>query len=218
MNNALALNLINGDVKNATANLTQINELCEKHFNIRFPRPEMLENNRLILALLHNTDVDKKSITEHFKRLYSTSKELADNILIASNYAISLAFMGLLNDAVRILTDEYNKLNHTTDLEGIYKYRIVCNLAVCMFLSNNANKSKALSMLSSINISSDSIHSAERSEELKLLIKTMNNIRECSSADEWIKAYQQNVDTPKGYYCLYQYGFVFTTLFDWDDE
>lgn len=218
LNNALALNLINGDVKNAKANIIQIKELSEKYFNIRFPRPEMMENNRLILDLLHNPNIERKTISENFKRLYSTSRDLADNILIASNYAISLALEEKLNDAVRILTYEYDKLNNTTDLEGIYKYRIATNLAVCMFLEDNTRKTNALSMLSSINLSLDDIHSAERSAELKLIIKTMNDISECSSAAKWIKAYQQNVDTPKGYYCLHQYGFVFTTLFDWDDE
>lgn len=218
LNNALALNLVNGNIQDANININSINDLKEKHFSIRFPRAEILENNILLYNLLHNVNKRKDELLECFKRLYHTTEGLADHIFIASNYSITLAINGQINMAVKILEEQLETLNNTTDMEGVYRYRILSNLAVCMFIENNTNRQKSLSMLSSITLTKSDMHYYERNAELQLMIETMTKVDVCKSANEWIRAYQQEVDTPKNYYCLYQYGFVFTTLFDWDDE
>lgn len=218
LNNALALNLINGKQKNAERNITQLNELKEKYFNIRFPRPELLRNNLLIYDLLYNTGMKKESIVSSFETLYNDTKGLADNILIASNYAICLALNNNVRKSIEILNAEKDKFDKNPENEGIYIYRIKANLAICEFINNNDMRAKSLKLLYEINIPEDDIHSIDRNKELNLIIQTMKNISECNSANKWIEAYQLNLDTPMSYYCLYQYGFVFTTLFDWDVE
>lgn len=218
LNNALALNLINGNEKDARSNIEKIFQLQERHFNIRFPRSEIFENNKLIFQFLYDPIMPSEKIVYGYKSLYEISQELADHILIASNYAILLAVTDNLDSAIDVLTTEYNKLKNTIDSEGIYQYRIYSNYAICLFLKDNTKRDSALTILKAIKLPCGDVHNKDREKELRLIIETIENISVCNQAIEWIKAYQKNVDTPRNYYRLYEYGFVFTTLFDWDDE
>lgn len=214
LNNALALNLINGNNQDALKNIKEIENLKERQFNYRFPRYELFENNYLIYQLINEGSDD---LCHAFERLYKKTKESADNIFICSNYAISLAFSNKIEKAFLLLKEKYNDPCVINDKEGVYKFRIFCNYAILGFLLNKGRK-KAIKILQNINIAKEDVHYSERVEELNTIIKTINNIEECDSVQKWVEAFKSNVHTVKNYYCLYQQGFVFTTLFDWDDE
>ena len=218
LNNALALNLINGDESKAKDNMQEIVKLKEENCTYNFPRGEILENNKLIYDLVYTFNQKKTHVLKKYETLYEETKNTADNILIASNYSIVLALNNKVDAALNILKECYDTLKINGDMEGIYWYRIATNYAVCLFLGDNSKRNEALSLLNSIQLCKDDLHNKDRSRELYHIIETMGTIETCSSAVEWIKAYQQSIDTPRKYYRLYEYGFVFTTLFDWDDE
>lgn len=217
LNNLLALELINGKYDDANKTISKIEELKEKNFCIRFPRTEIYNNNYLLAKLINNgLSVDVEFLKD-FELSYKNTSS-ADHILISSNYAIVLALYGNLNEALNVLTSEYIKLQKTSDLEGIYAYRIITNLAVLKFIQDNSKRDNCLTMLSQISIKEEDFHNFERSKERTIIIKTMQKLSSCSSLLEWINACQQNLETPTNYFRLYEYGIVFTTLFDWDDE
>ena len=215
LNNALALNLINGKQTDAFENIKMIEKLKEEHFNFRFPRTEIYENNNLIYKLLNEDNIT--DISNCFKILCKKTKGTADNIFICSNYAISLALSGDVLGAIAILEEKYNDSLVKNDREGVYKLRIYCNYAILIFLVNK-NKEKALNVLKEVYISKEDLHYSERTMELNTIIKTIEDSEGCNSVAEWMKKYKSNVKSIKNYCCLYEQGFVFTTLFDWDDE
>lgn len=214
LNNALALNLINGNNQDALKNIKEIENLKERHFNYRFPRNEIFENNYLIYQLINE---DLNDLCYAFEKLYKKTKEDADNIFICSNYAISLALSNKLEKSFLLLKEKYNDPRVVNDKEGVYKFRIFCNYAILGFILNK-DKEKAIKILKNIHISKEDVHYNERATELDTIVKTINNIEECNSVQKWVAAFKSNINTVKNYYCLYQQGFVFTTLFDWDDE
>lgn len=215
LNNALALNLINGNQIDALRNIEKIKKLREEHFNYRFPREEVYENNGLIYQLIYG---DREyDICTSFEKLYEKTMGMADNIFICSNYAISLALFDQIEKSISLLEDKYNDPSVKNDKEGVYKYRVFCNYAILDFMQNK-DKERALKILSDVYISKEDVHYSERSTELNTIIKTIKNFDKCSSASEWMNAYKSNVESIKNYFCLHQQGFVFTTLFDWDDE
>lgn len=213
LNNALALNLINGKQDAAISNIKAIEKIKEENFNYRFPRSEIYENNRLVYKLIYEND---DNVSQSFFSLYEKTKEMADNIFICSNYAIALALSNHKEKAFAMLKDKFNDEMILNDREGVYKFRIFCNYAILDFIINN-NKESSIEILNKIQISKEDLHYFERSTELNLIIKTIENVNQCDSALKWMELYKQNVETVKNYYCLYQQGFVFTTLFDWDD-
>ena len=215
LNNALALNLINGSQEAGYKNMHMINMLKEEHFNLRFPRPEIYENNQLIFKLIY--EEGSVDIADQFRILCKKTKGNADNVFIRSNYAIALALSGDIISGVDILKKMYDDPMIENDKEGVYKLRVYCNYAILLFLMNR-DKENSLKILNEVNIPKDDLHYPERSKELNLIIKTINNSKGCSSAKEWMEQYQNNIHTIKNYNCLYEQGFVFTTLFDWDDE
>lgn len=215
LNNALALNLINGNQIDALRNIEKIKKLREEHFNYRFPREEVYENNGLIYQLIYG---DREyDICTSFEKLYEKTMGMADNIFICSNYAISLALFDQIEKSISLLEDKYNDPSVKNDKEGVYKYRVFCNYAILDFMQNK-DKERALKILSDVYISKEDVHYSERSTELNTIIKTIKNFDKCSSASEWMNAYKSNVESIKNYFCLHQQGFLFTTLFDWDDE
>ena len=216
LNNALALNLINGNPNDAYEKIKELEKLKEKHFNYRFPRQEIYKNNKLIYELVYGSEIS--SICNNFKTLYEETQDMADNIFICSNYSISLALTNNIKMAVSILEKKYNDLSIKKDREGIYKYRIYCNYAILKFILNNNNKEEAINILNDVHISKQDLHYFERSVERNTIIKTLEGLDKCNSAIEWMEKYKSNIKSIKKYYCLYQQGFVFTTLFDWDDE
>ena len=215
LNNALALNLINGNQIDALRNIEKIKKLREEHFNYRFPREEVYENNGLIYQLIYGDG--EYDICTSFEKLYEKTMGMADNIFICSNYAISLALFDQIEKSISLLEDKYNDPSVKNDKEGVYKYRVFCNYAILDFMQNK-DKERALKILSDVYISKEDVHYSERSTELNTIIKTIKNFDKCSSASEWMNAYKSNVESIKNYFCLHQQGFVFTTLFDWDDE
>lgn len=217
LTNAFALELILGKMSDAKLTLIEIENLKEKYFYIRFPRPEIFENNKLLFSLLSNHLKVDDNILMNYENLYKSTQS-ADQYLLLSNYAIVLSLSGNIQKAVELLSEIQKDLNQNSDLEGIYSYRIISNLAILKYIEKNSNKQSSLEMLSTIRLSDDDIHNIERSKEHKLIKETLKNIESCTSVMEWIKVYQHNVDTPKNYFCLYEYGLVFTALFDWDDD
>jgi hypothetical protein len=207
--------LINGNQIDALRNIEKIKKLREEHFNYRFPREEVYENNGLIYQLIYG---DREyDICTSFEKLYEKTMGMADNIFICSNYAISLALFDQIEKSISLLEDKYNDPSVKNDKEGVYKYRVFCNYAILDFMQNK-DKERALKILSDVYISKEDVHYSERSTELNTIIKTIKNFDKCSSASEWMNAYKSNVESIKNYFCLHQQGFVFTTLFDWDDE
>ena len=78
--------------------IEEIEQLTFSKNNIRFSRPEILNNN----IILFNHFAKKKSFEEietDFYNLYEETKDLADHILIASNYAVILMLNGKLKKA-----------------------------------------------------------------------------------------------------------------------
>lgn len=214
LNNALALNLINGKQEDAISNIKAIEKIKEENFNYRFPRSEIYENNKLIYKLIYGNE---DNVSQSFFALYDETKEMADNIFICSNYAVSLALSNQKEKAFTILKEKFNDKMIINDREGVYKFRIFCNFAILDFIING-NKDSSIHILNQIQISKEDLHYFERSTELNLIKKTIENTKQCDSALKWMRLYKQNVETATDYYCLYQQGFVFTTLFDWDDE
>lgn len=217
LNNEFSLELINGKTKEANITFETINKLIEKHFNFRFPRSEIFENNSLILSIINNNLFVDESIVSRFKILCQNT-ESADKILISSNLAIVLALYGDFEKAIDILLKEFNKLEITKDFEGIYQYRIICNLAILMFIQNNSNRDNSLKLLEKISLAVEEPHYQERIKEYNMIVENIKNTPACNSVQEWIMLYQKSLDTAKNYFCLYEYGLIFTTLFDWDDE
>ena len=195
--------------------IEKIKKLREEHFNYRFPREEVYENNGLIYQLIYG---DREyDICTSFEKLYEKTMGMADNIFICSNYAISLALFDQIEKSISLLEDKYNDPSVKNDKEGVYKYRVFCNYAILDFMQNK-DKERALKILSDVYISKEDVHYSERSTELNTIIKTIKNFDKCSSASEWMNAYKSNEESIKNYFCLHQQGFLFTTLFDWDDE
>lgn len=217
LNNELALELIIGKTAEAQSTYQKIKNVKEANYSINFPRPELLENNSLILKITSNNFYVDDSIIDSFNFLRKSTKS-ADNILISSNLAVAYALSGRIEEAIKILNNVQNAMKHTKDTEGIYSYRIVCNLAILQFIQDNSQRENSIQRLKSIKPPVDDPHYQERSKEHFLFIETMKGIEECSSAFDWMSSYRSRVDTPRNYHCLYECGFVFTTLFDWDDE
>ena len=196
-------------------NLEEIEQLTFSKNNIRFSRPEILNNN----IILFNYFTKKKSFDEienDFYNLCEETKDLADHILIASNYSVILMLNGKLEKAKNILMVEYDNVQE--DKEGIYYYRIALNLAVCEFLINNDKREECLKILKSVKYNKEDPHSKVRIAELEGIIYLMSNIESCNQADIWCNAYKNNVKTLLNDYTTYQQGLVYTTLFDWDDD
>lgn len=217
LNNEFALELINGQLSDAQSTYNKIQNIKDTNFSIRFPRPELLENNFLVLKIMRNSFSVDVSIIDGFSSLRKTIKS-ADHILVSSNLAVAHALLGHIDEAIKILTDELNVMQNTMDSEGIYSYRIICNLAILQFIRDNSQRENSIKLLKSIHIQKDDPHYHERIREYNLFIETIEQIDECSSVTEWMESYQSRVDVPRNYCCLYECGFVFTTLFDWDDE
>lgn len=151
-----------------------------------------------------------------FCDLYEDTEHLADNILIASNYAVILMLNGKLEEAKDVLLLEYDNIRE--DQEGIYYYRITLNLAVCEFLIDNNNREKCLERLKKVKYNREDPHYKVRLAELEGIIHLMGNIESCNHADIWCNAYKNNIKTVLSDYATYQQGLVYTTLFDWDDD
>ncbi len=215
--NKLALELINGDTENALLTGDIITSMKVEHYSTKFPRPEILENNMLVSELVSSEFAVSSTMINRWCVLKKTTSS-ADKILITSNLAIAYAIAGDMERAVDLLSTEYERLDATRDHEGIYMFRIACNLAVLRFIQNNATKASSLALLNSVYLSDEDPHYSDRRQEHSLLIKTMEQIGSCKTAEEWMSAYQERVDSPRNYYRLFERGFVFTTLFDWDDE
>lgn len=217
LNNEFALELINGKISEAQTTYQNINNLKEKNFSIRFPRQELLENNSLIFKIMSNDYSVDTSIIDDFSSLKETTKS-ADRILISSNLAVAYALYGCIEEAIMTLTDEFNALQCTKDSEGIYSYRVICNLAILQFIKDNSQRENSICLLNTINLPKEDPHYYERSKEHKLFVETIEQTKQCTSVIDWMKSYRERVVVPRNYYCLHESGFVFTTLFDWDDE
>ena len=104
------------------------------------------------------------------------------------------------------------------DLEGIYDTRIKINLAICRFLSNNDNRENSIKMLNSVDYNMQAPYYKVRIEELNNIKTLMSNIKRCNDANKWCEAFKASLTTPFTSYTTYQQGFVYTTLFNWDDD
>ena len=215
LNNLLSLYIINMQTDKATNTKKELEELLIIKNNINFPRREILENNFLLYDFFIKS-VDSRKICESFKVLYSKNKGGADHILITSNYSIFLMFNNEFELAEKILR---NTIPDTVgDLEGIYDTRIKINLAICKFLMDNKNRDECIMMLNSVQYNQQAPYYKNRLDELNNIKQLMNTIVSCNDANEWCEAFKSYISTPLSVYTTYQQGFVYTTLFNWDDD
>lgn len=215
LTNLLSLYIINMQMSKAKVVKDEIENLKIEKNNIKFPRPEILKNN----IILYNYFADykgKKEIETDFKELYSKTSGLADNILIASNYAVFMMFNDKLYDAKNILVKQIDNIQQ--DHEGVYKYRILLNLAICEFLIDNTKRNESLKLLEKVKYNKQDPHFKVRNAELKNIIELMKTIDGCNNASEWCELYKSRMTTIINTHTTYQQGLVFTTLFDWDDD
>ncbi len=215
LNNLLSLYIINMNLDKAKQVIEEIEQLKISKNNICFSRPEILENNTILYDFF-SKKISIEKTESNFYNLYEGTKDLADNILIASNYAVILMLNGKLEKAKDVLLLEYDNVRE--DKEGIYYYRIVLNLAVCEFLIDNNNRETCLERLKKVKYNKEDPHYKVRLAELEGIIYLMSNIESCNHADIWCNAYKNNVKTVLNDYATYQQGLVYTTLFDWDDD
>ena len=215
LNNLLSLYIINMQIDKATDTKKEIEELLITKNNVNFPRREILENNLLLYNFFINS-IDSKKICEGFKILYDGNKGGADHILITSNYSIFLMFNNEFELAEKILCDTIPDTER--DLEGIYDTRIKINLAICKFLMDNKNRDQCIAMLNSVQYNQQAPYYKNRLDELNNIKQLMNTIESCNDANKWCETFKSNISTPLSVYTTYQQGFVYTTLFNWDDD
>lgn len=215
LTNLLSLYIINMKTKEATDTKNKLDELLITKNNIKFPREEILENNLLLYDFFINS-LDSKKICEGFKELYDKSNGYADHVLIASNYSIFLMLTNKFELAEDILLAAIPDTK--SDLEGIYDTRIKINLAICKFLMDNENRDKCTMMLNSVQYNQQAPYYENRLDELNNIKQLINTIESCNNANKWCEIFKSNISTPLSVYTTYQQGFVYTTLFNWDDD
>ena len=215
LTNLLSLYIINMKTKNATDTKNKLDELRITKNNINFPRGEILKNNLLLYDFFIDS-VDPQKICEGFKQLYDNSDGYADHVLITSNYSIFLMLNNEFELAKEILCSTVP--DSKGDLEGIYDTRIKINLAICKFLMNNQNRDKCIKMLDSVRYNQKAPYYKSRLDELNNIKHLMNTIESCNNANKWCETFKRNISTPLSVYTTYQQGFVYTTLFNWDDD
>ncbi len=215
LTNLLSLNIINMQTKEAVDTRKELEELLITRNSINFPRKEILENNFLLYDFFIRS-LDLVKICDGFKKLYDESNGYADHVLIASNYSIFLMLNNEFKSAERILL---NTIPDTTrDLEGIYDTRIKINLAICKFLINNDSRNKCIMMLNSVQYNQQAPYYKNRLDELNNIKQLMNTIESCNDANKWCETFKSNISTPLSVHTTYQQGFIYTTLFNWDDD
>lgn len=215
LTNLLSLYIINMQINKAAEAKKELEELLITKNNISFPRREILENNFMLYDFFTNSK-DSIKICADFKNLYNETKGCADHVLITSNYSIFLMFNNEYELAEKILLDTIPDTTH--DLEGIYDTRIKINLAICKFLMNNENRNTCITMLNSIHYNQQAPYYKDRLNELNNIKMLMKTIEQCNDANKWCEAFKSNISTPLSTYTTYQQGFVYTTLFNWDDD
>lgn len=215
LTNLLSLYIINMQVEKAKEVKKEIEELLTTKNSISFPRKEILENNLLLYNFFIDS-VDLEIICEGFRRLHAESKGYADYILISSNYSIFLMLNNKFELAENILLETIP--NTERDLEGIYDTRIKINLAICKFLMNNKDRDKCIKILDSVQYNDEAPYYRNRLDELNNIKHLMSTIESCDNAQKWCETFKNNILTPLAVYTTYQQGFVYTTLFNWDDD
>ncbi len=215
LTNLLSLYIINMQLSKAETTKEELEELLITKNNLSFPRKEIMENNFLLFDFFAQVK-NLEGICNAFKKLYDETKGAADNILIASNYSVFLMLNNDFQMAEEVLRNEMP--DDSTDLEGIYDTRVKINLAVCKFLMNNEERDNCIKMLDSVEYNKQAPYYRVRTEELNGIKTLMSSIEQCNDANKWCEAFKSNVSSPVSSYTTYQQGFVYTTLFNWDDD
>ncbi len=213
--NLFSLYIINMDLKNATKIKKEIEDLIIFKNNISFPRMEIAKNNFILYNYFSGETSVQKAVTE-LGKLYDETIGSADNILIASNYAVLMMLNSNLKKAKEILLKKLNSVKD--EQEGTYSYRIIINLSVCEFLIDNNNRAECIKLLENVKYNQEDPHYRVRNQELIGIINLMKKIPQCNDAKEWCETYKSNILTAISSYTTYQQGLVFTTLFNWDDD
>ena len=213
LNNLMAIDLINGNIDSAEAEQSKIEDLVYKSCNVHFHRNEIYKNNELILKHLQRK-ISNYDLCNEFENLYHATIQLADNILIASNYAIALALNSRIDEAIAILRKKENIVKD--EREGIYAYRVNGNLAIFLYIKNHRSE-EPQKLLDSIKLNQDDIHTSVHNKQIERL-KTLINNKKRLSLEDWTTEHAKLVDSPLNYLRLYERPFIYTALFDWDDE
>lgn len=220
--NYFGINILNYDLINAELAKDDINKLQKAYSRLNFPRKYIFENDYLLYQYFKN-ETDSVTAEAKFKDLlqnrisYEHQDFKADSLFIQSNYSIFLAINGKIKEAINILEKEKKKFN--IDNEGIYDFRLTVNLAIYKFIDNNENRDKCLDDLNNIRINSNTPDSQWQKLKLK---KIKNIIKEKSVSDmnEWINEMENGLYESESPDPLKYYGkaFVYTTVFNWDDD
>lgn len=215
LTNLFSLYIVNMQLNKACEIKQEIEELMLSKNNINFSRQEILANN-IILYNYFSKEINLKDTIYEFNKLYNDTLNMADNILIASNYAVFLMLSNNYEQAKKILLNECKNVDN--DLEGIYNYRIVINLSICEFLMENKNRDNCIQRLKTIKYNKEDPHYKVRNNELNNIINLMSNIESCNDAEKWCNEFKNNISKALNSYTTYEQGMIFTTLFNWDDD
>ena len=73
-------------------------------------------------------------------------------------------------------------------------------------------------MLNSVQYNQQAPYYKNRLDELNNIKQLMNTIESCNDANKWCETFKSNISTPLSVHTTYQQGFIYTTLFNWDDD
>lgn len=120
--------------------ITEAQKLVEDNPEIVFPRTHIIDNNYLICIYLMN-DKRKKEVLESYKHIVKDN-ENADNIFILSNYCALLSVNGLIDEAYKILEEQYQKKQNSK--EQFYEVCIANNLIILKLFKKDYNGAQKL--------------------------------------------------------------------------
>lgn len=221
LSNLFGINILNYNLYKAKEIKNKLNFMEAEFPRIKFPRRYIYENN-LILFQYFNHDINSIEAEKNFLDLINSNYkndfngDRADLLFYRSNYSIFLALNGKLQDAIELLENEQCKLNE--DKEGIYDLRLTVNLAIFKFIKNNENRENSLKELEKISFNNQMPDVAWQIKKIKK-IKEVIRDEAIINIDEWVKKVEYTDEKLSSDPFLY-YGkaFVYTTVFNWDDD
>ena len=188
------------------------------HARIAFPRNQIFKNDE-ILYKYFTEEIDAKTAEGLFETLLINIGGDADKLFYSSNYAIFMALNGKLGDAIELL--ESLKRKEYQDQEGIYDLRLYANLAIFKYLENPAeNRECGMRQIENcLNSLNPNIPDYSWQKNKLLRIRSMFGQEKVTDAVDWRNKFEENL-VPNIIDCQNYYGkaFLFTVVFNWDDD
>jgi len=181
-----------------------------------FPREYIYANNVILLEYFSNLITAEKA-AKKFEIFLDTFSLRADRLFYINNLSIFYAMSGDLDKAIEVLELE-SKLQIKEDLEGLYSFCSSVNLEIYRFLKNNSNRGQHIEKLKNIRFSEyPDKHLDKKKVESFIAVMESSSATSATDWDKEVNNYMADkLAKPLSNY--YGKGFVFCTVYSWDED